>query len=246
MSVRDDIVSHALWGADNERDIHYSMVHDRFSALHHPRMLPMTADCSSFYTDICAWSGAPDPNGLGYNGTGYTGTILDYLPDIDIRDALIGDPIVYGPSNGDHIVVIVADAGTSNPLTVSHGQERGPIQVRHSIEVAAHRSPARALRLLGVDMQQPPLPLPQPPPEADVDKFTYFYRDGGGPIFALFDVGQIRGVKYFDDFEEVFVRQMGCRLNERQDGDDITDDKNVKRRVWRLEAPFYDALISGT
>lgn len=241
MSVRDEIVATAAWGVANEPAIHYTQaLRERFAALHTPRVLPLGADCSSFYTMCCAWAGAPDPNGLGYNGTGYTGTLLDHLDEIPVGDALRGDCIVYGPSNGDHVVVVVEPG--SNPLTVSHGQEAGPILVRHSVEVRAHRAPARALRL-NVDVPAPPLPKP---PEAPVDQFTYFYRDGGGPIFAVFNTGQIRGVKFFADFEEIFVHQMECVLHERQDGDDLTDDKGVKRRCWRLEAAFYDALLSGT
>ena len=76
--------------------------------------------------------------------------------------------------------------------------------------------------------------------------FTYFYRDGGGPTFALYNTGQIRGVKFFDDFEEVVVREMGAKLNERDNGDLIKDDKGAERKVWRLEAAFYDALVTGT
>ena len=48
-------------------------------ALHEPRRLPLTTDCSGFVTLCYAWAGAPDPRGLGYSGQGWTGTLLANL-----------------------------------------------------------------------------------------------------------------------------------------------------------------------
>lgn len=161
MTIRDDIVGHALWGAANEPSIHYSQGSRRFDALDHPRQLPLFTDCSAFATLCYKWAGAPDPNGLDYNGTGYTGTLLLNLDQIAVTDALPGDLIVYGPGPGDHVVIVIEPG--ADPLTVSHGQEAGPIKVRHSVEVRAHRAPFRVLRGLVATPVPTPVPPPQPP-----------------------------------------------------------------------------------
>src|SRR5258705_2074988 len=40
----------------------------------------LTMDCSESVTLLCKLAGLDDPNGLRYNGSGYTGTLLDHLP----------------------------------------------------------------------------------------------------------------------------------------------------------------------
>jgi hypothetical protein len=144
MTLRDLIVANALWGCDNEAQIHYSQGSLRFAALNTPRALPLYTDCSGFVTLCYKWAGAQDPNNLGYNGSGFTGTLLTGSSEISLAEALPGDLIVYGPGAGDHVVIIVEPG--DDPLTVSHGQERGPFLVRHSVEARAHRAPVRVLR----------------------------------------------------------------------------------------------------
>lgn len=152
MTKRDDVVSNALWGVSHEPDIHYSQKPERFEAIGHPRQLPLSTDCSAFYTLCCNWAGVPDPNGVNYNHYGFTGTLLNNMEEIPIEQALPGDAIVYGPATGDHVVMKVDDGeNIRDPWVVSHGQERGPIKVRHSVEVRSHRAPVRVLRLAGVD-----------------------------------------------------------------------------------------------
>lgn len=151
-----------LWGAANEPPIHYSQGSHRYDALTTPRALPLFTDCSAFVTLCDAWSGAPDPNGLGYSGYGFTGTLLGHLDEIALHDAVPGDFIVYGPGWGDHVVGIVSDVASGDPLCVSHGQEAGPIKVRHSVEVRAHRAPWRVLR--NVPVGHTPQPPPTTPP----------------------------------------------------------------------------------
>ncbi len=56
---------------------------------------------------------------------------------------------------------------------MSHGQERGPIRVRHSVEVKAHRPPVRALRGITENAPTPP----QPPPEDEVQKVHLWKAD---------------------------------------------------------------------
>lgn len=153
MSLREAIVANALWGAVNEPQIHYTQAAGRMDGVHTPRHLPLYTDCSGFVTFCYSWAGAPDPNGRGYNGTGYTGTLLDHLEHIHRDDLQPADLVVFGPYPGDHVVIVV-DEG-ADPLTVSHGQEKGPIKIRLSREVAAHRAPVFYLRGEGLDDAPP-------------------------------------------------------------------------------------------
>src|SRR5690348_15253918 len=143
MGVRDNIVSNALWGVSVEPSIHYSQGPNRYDAIGHPRMLPLYTDCSGWATLCCNWAGAPDSNGTNYNHQGYTGTLLDHCPHIAVSATQPGDLIVYGPYPGDHVVIVVESG--FDPVVVSHGQERGPIKVRHSVEARAHRAPSVGL-----------------------------------------------------------------------------------------------------
>lgn len=154
VSLRDDIVANARWGAANEPQIHYSQAAGRMSAVHTPRALPLYTDCSGFATLCYAWAGAPDPNGRGYDGTGFTGTLLDHLAHVSSDELQPGDLVVFGPYPGDHVVIVVDTGG--DPLTVSHGQEAGPILIRLSVEAKAHRAPIFYLRGLDNDTPTPP------------------------------------------------------------------------------------------
>ena len=74
------------------------------------------------------YAGGPDPNGVSYNGTGYTGTLLAHGVQTTAAKVQPGDIVVYGPGAGNHAAVVVAV--TSNGIvTVSHGQEKGPILI---------------------------------------------------------------------------------------------------------------------
>lgn len=54
-------------------------------------------DCSGFYTVCCFAGGAPDPNGRGYDGLGYTGTLMSRGRRVSsISQLKPGDAIFYG------------------------------------------------------------------------------------------------------------------------------------------------------
>lgn len=106
----------------------------------------VSMDCSESVTLLCRLAGLADPNGLGYNGAGYTGTMLAHLPHYsDPFNAGVGALVVFGPGNGDH-VCMVRRIG-HDPVLFSHGQERDPAFIRFSVERAYHRSPARFLSI---------------------------------------------------------------------------------------------------
>lgn len=123
---RAQIVGKARWGAAHEPQIHYREIRP----MPLTDKLPLTTDCSGFVTLTYFLAGAPDPNGLGYNGSGYTGTLLSHGRHITLAEVKPGDVIVYGPGTGWHTALIVE--GGHDPLTVSHGREAGPMYMRVS------------------------------------------------------------------------------------------------------------------
>ena len=155
--VRDQIVKWARWGVDNHAGFTYTEGGNRMEGIGHPGV-PCHCDCSAFVTLCYNWAGAPDPNGQGYDGQGYTGTLLSHGVVILKNQAVPGDVVVYGPGTGDHTAMIV-EAG-NDPLTVSMGEQGDPSYVRVSQD---GRQPQRFLRFNTIGGGQPaPASTPQP------------------------------------------------------------------------------------
>ncbi len=133
---RERLVMHANWALEHEGAIHYQQARPFNPRDILNRKLPLTGDCSSTATMLYRAAGAPDPNGLGYNGTGYTGTLRSHLPRKRLEALKPGDLIVYGSGTGKHVVVVMRPG--PDPVVWSHGQESGPRLYRHSVQVAAH------------------------------------------------------------------------------------------------------------
>jgi peptidoglycan hydrolase-like protein with peptidoglycan-binding domain len=144
-TVRRHIVENARWGIANERQIHYRLLRP-IDGLAKARKLPLYTDCSGFSTLCYAWAGAPDPNGNGYDGSGYTGTLLAHMQRIPPDAAQPGDLVVWGPPPGHHVAVVL-QAG-ADPLLCSHGQEKGPLRIAFSTESRFQPSPATWLSCL--------------------------------------------------------------------------------------------------
>jgi cell wall-associated NlpC family hydrolase len=96
------------------------------------RTLPLTTDCSGFATLCYFLAGAPDPNGREYDGTGWTGTLLEAMENIDRRAVLRGDLVVWGEYPGHHCAIVLRPG--EDPLLASHGREVGPLAIRFSAE----------------------------------------------------------------------------------------------------------------
>lgn len=124
-------------GVQDEKNIHYGQV--RPMPLNWTKTL--TTDCSGFSTLCYKLAGAPDPNGRGYDGAGFTGTLLAHGRSVARAAALPGDLVFFGPGTAEHVAIVV-EAGT-DPLLVSHGQERGPLEIRLSLEKEGHSPPVR-------------------------------------------------------------------------------------------------------
>lgn len=127
---REGIVYFARRGVIQKAVIHYTEDQRRDDWLKNPRYLPLWTDCSGFVTRCYKLAGAPDPNGLQYRTLGYTGTLLDH--GRPVTKARPGDLVIYGGGTGHHVAVVIE--GGSDPLTVSHGNEDGPIYIRVSEE----------------------------------------------------------------------------------------------------------------
>lgn len=159
--LRAKIVSEANWGITNAAGIHYQQVRpiDGLNARH---QLPLNIDCSGFVTLCYKWAGAPDPNGLGYNGQGYTGTLLSYLTPVSSSQIKPGDLVLWHRNGAGEHVSMVLEPG-SDPLLVSHGAESGPYTVRFSASNRSHSGASVAwLKLPAVDAARA-RPMPEAP-----------------------------------------------------------------------------------
>lgn len=116
---RRAIVAYATWGYNNRGDIGYSEYRpmDHLDDLEH---LPESEDCSTFATKAYKFGGAPDPNGLGYDGAGNTSTLRAHGHIVTVADAKPGDlPQYQGP---DHTNVYVGGG-----RVISLGSSIGPL-----------------------------------------------------------------------------------------------------------------------
>ena len=94
---------------------------------------PIITDCSGFVTLMARWSGIEDPNGRGYNGEGWTGTLLEHLPAAGFTGTQPGDIAVFGTFPGVHCAVLLeAGARAADPWAVSHGVPGDPRRTRLS------------------------------------------------------------------------------------------------------------------
>jgi hypothetical protein len=62
--------------------------------------------------------------------------MLRHLPHVPAAEARAGDLVIWGRYPGRHCAVVVEPG--DDPLLVSHGAERGPLELRFSAEQIAH------------------------------------------------------------------------------------------------------------
>jgi hypothetical protein len=92
-------------------------------------------DCSGAVTYAAELAGCPDPNDLGFNGEGYTGTLGSHCRHIPRSLLRIGDLVLFGPSYPWHHVCAVVELDP-DPLLFSHGRQGDPRTVTLSAETA--------------------------------------------------------------------------------------------------------------
>lgn len=123
-SPRAVIVSYATFGYNNRYKIHYTQSSLRMYGVRNkirPPKIPYYEDCSSFSTWTYWGAGVPDPNGLGYNGWGYTGTLVQHGQSTSNPQP--GDLAFYGWGAPYHHVTVCI----GNGMCISHGSEVGPL-----------------------------------------------------------------------------------------------------------------------
>jgi hypothetical protein len=124
------LVQYAKDSINNEPRIHYSQ-NRPMTHLGVPPAEGFTCDCSGHSTGCYYEAGWPDPNGMGYNGSGYTGTLINN-PKVTGASFQVGDLAIYGtsPSNTTHVVTCFQAGNNSTSRWVSHGSEAGPYSVQ--------------------------------------------------------------------------------------------------------------------
>ena len=114
---------------NNRANVHYTQKNNRMEGvkrrLHLPDY-PRWEDCSSSVTWLFYQAGLPDPNGLGFNGYGYTGTLCRNGRVVNRSEAMPGDMVFYGGgAPWGHVGLVITGSGNS-AMIFSHGSESGP------------------------------------------------------------------------------------------------------------------------
>ena len=136
---RQLIVRLCQWAIAHQAEIHYAQT--RPIPLRVPGelpKLPLTTDCSGFATIAYRYAGALDPNGLAYNGAGYTGSMLEQARKrgtvVPVGSVRPGDLAFFGVKSdptGHHVGVVIAvrEKTHAGVQLASHGSESGPLEI---------------------------------------------------------------------------------------------------------------------
>ena len=104
--------------------------------------LEWSADCSGYVTGAFFWADkyttfkVQDPNGMGYNKYGYTGTLLAHNKNHNVplsRDFFfVGDMALFGTSfwNTTHVTMCRKNGDANRSIWSSFGREAGPEPTR--------------------------------------------------------------------------------------------------------------------
>lgn len=132
---RATIVATALFAYNKRDQIHYTMGPQRMEGVTHkikPPHFPSFGDCSSMVTWYYWVAGAPDPNGVNYNGTGFTGTLAQHGETVSIDQSKPGDYVLYGSGPPWHHVALLVGVKNGKHMVVSHGSEPGPFYLPYN------------------------------------------------------------------------------------------------------------------
>lgn len=132
-TFRDRIIAACKRAYEQRSAYHYVMTRP-YGPLFGPR--PRNFDCSSFVAAVYKHAGVKDPNGLGYSGQGYTGTLWAHGTRVDRPEpgdlAFFGSPAAAGGSA--HVNIYAGKVGGvpySYNMGPSAGLSYGPTMVRN-------------------------------------------------------------------------------------------------------------------
>ena len=130
LNIRKQVRVQALKAVKNVKDFEYAEV----------RPLPVSlkpivrSDCS-FFVKLMYWAaGGRDPMNTNFSEWGNSVTLFEQGRHIELKDVLVGDAVVWGPSGSSHAAIFVEPGITilkdRNPLLVSMGGPGTPQLVR--------------------------------------------------------------------------------------------------------------------
>jgi hypothetical protein len=134
-----------------EPEVHYAQVRPMRATRTAYPLFPLTMDCSESAYALLHWVGC-DIGKAGYrDGQGNTGTLYSTLPHyFDPALAQVGALVDFGPPTmplSRQHVCMVLDPDAHDPWLFSHGQERGPLKIRLSVERQFHSGPVTFLSI---------------------------------------------------------------------------------------------------
>ena len=158
VDVRPQIVVWADWCVTHKDLFNYRQVRP----MPYSTKAPIDNDCSGTFTLCYYLAGAPDPNGLGYDGYGYTGTLATHGQQITQAQLEPGDAVIYygggfAPGDSQHVATIIKPG--PDPLTMSHGQQSEPAYVTVSEDGRPHQYFRYATNSRFPPPPKPPVPL---------------------------------------------------------------------------------------
>jgi NlpC/P60 family len=147
---RYDLVTYAKWCCHHKKHVKYAETRP-IPLDTKPWSQDYETDCSGFVTLMAKWAGIPDPNGMDYDGKGYTGDLLNNLTHIPLDQTWKGDLVVWGRDSGVHVAMLL-EGGVrvgDNPDVASHGYQGGPYQLTLEEESSYHPGqPKTFLRII--------------------------------------------------------------------------------------------------
>lgn len=117
--VLHNTIAAGMLGYEERDVVHYTQDGRRMTDFAPPPNVPNWTDCSGYDTWTFKSGHAPDPNGFGYNGYGYTGTMLEN--GRQIASPVPGCLVFYGHPVS-HVALYIG-----NGRVISHGSEAGPL-----------------------------------------------------------------------------------------------------------------------
>src|ERR1035437_6440112 len=129
--IRLQIVKWAIWGIDNHVHFTYTEGGGRMDSIGtKPGTLPVHCDCSAWVTLVYYWANGFDPNKLGFDHQGFTGTLLTAGQKITQAQLMVGDVVVLGAYPGKHAAICIGLG--ADPVFSSMGKQGDPSRARLS------------------------------------------------------------------------------------------------------------------